>query len=206
MIVAFGGKAGSGKDTAARCLIERGFKKCSFAAPLKEITAAFLSMQVADLEKFKNKQFGDYLRLDPFMLHHLIECLETAIPLTEKQQELIILFGLGKKLSSIRQCLQFIGTDLVREIVHDNTWISLALMDLPELAVFTDVRFPNELAALHKLNAKSIYVQRNHAEITENQHITENLLTKDNFLRYINNTKDIKNLHKEVLSICKLER
>lgn len=35
MIVGLAGYAGAGKDTAAQCLIERGFRQDAFAAPLK---------------------------------------------------------------------------------------------------------------------------------------------------------------------------
>lgn len=40
-IIGITGKAGSGKTTAANVLADRGFKKLSFATPLKEIAKAF---------------------------------------------------------------------------------------------------------------------------------------------------------------------
>ena len=40
-IIAFSGKAGSGKSTAAQCVVEVGFKKLSFATPLKQFMDHF---------------------------------------------------------------------------------------------------------------------------------------------------------------------
>lgn len=50
MLIAFCGKAGAGKDTAAAALIRRGFKKIAFADPLKEGVAAMLGIERSLLE------------------------------------------------------------------------------------------------------------------------------------------------------------
>ena len=57
-IVAFIGRAGSGKDFQANLLVERGFKKVSFADPLREIVRSCLGMKeerfIQKYEDYKN--------------------------------------------------------------------------------------------------------------------------------------------------------
>lgn len=49
-LIAFTGKAGAGKDTAASKLIEAGFVRVAFADPLKEMLAAMLNVSRDKLE------------------------------------------------------------------------------------------------------------------------------------------------------------
>lgn len=63
--VAFMGKAGSGKTTAAEALVRVGYERLSFAAPLKEI-AVMLWGEAAAKDREKLQRLGQFVReLDP---------------------------------------------------------------------------------------------------------------------------------------------
>ena len=53
----------------------------------------------------------------------------------------------AKSSPSVRGTLQNLGV-ACREVFGEDVWVDLALRDLPRLTVVTDVRFPNEAAAI----------------------------------------------------------
>ncbi|CAM9822998.1 unnamed protein product [Chrysoparadoxa australica] len=55
-IIAFAGAKGSGKDTAADCLVRMGYKRLSFADPLKEACQILFSLSPEDLHDPERKE------------------------------------------------------------------------------------------------------------------------------------------------------
>lgn len=160
-VVAFTGKARSGKDTAA--LIIRnyldeyndrvdfkdvrvyGFE--AFAAPLKSMVAMLLDF------------FGLGSVMQPDTLHPYIE--------GEEKEKTIEAIG-----ASPRKLLQTLGTDWGRKQINQDIWLNCmrqrlnsypSLVDMGyggALVVVTDCRFDNEAHMLHDLGAKIIRIQR----------------------------------------------
>jgi len=127
MIIGFAGAAGSGKDTAAQALIERlGFKKASFAKPLKD-TIDYLFRWESDWDSLEWKETPN-------------------------------VNGFGHTPRHIAQTL---GTDWGRNMISKDLWVALALAQLPNEGnhVFTDVRFPNEAAAVREAGGVIIFVR-----------------------------------------------
>lgn len=62
----------------------------------------------------------------------------------------------AKTNPEVRRLLQKMGTEAVRDIIGQDTWIKLALKKAANLkhTVFTDVRFPNEAEALCYLKSE----------------------------------------------------
>lgn len=152
MIVGMCGAAGSGKDTAAQALIEQaGFSKLSYAGKLKSAL---------------NLLFGwDY---------KMWEDLEW------KERPQMKLYG-----KTPREVAQTFGTDWGRNLVNDNLWVDLCMADAKaESKVFnmdhviTDVRFPNEAAAIRKAGGILIYVTcaDRPTGTTSNEHESESWL------------------------------
>lgn len=202
MIVGFAGKAGAGKDTAAKALIQKGFAKRSFAQPLKIVTADFLQLSLEEIDRYKDKQFGGPLYFDMMTSAMLIESLETYIPITEDHDRLITLYSLGKKIYSLREMLQFIGTDIVRDIISPDAWVDFAMADMPELTVFTDVRFSNEKEAIEEKGGICIYVQG--PDSKNDTHSSENSVDSLDFDITVENYGSIEKLHREVLKALNL--
>jgi len=82
---------------------------------------------------------------------------------------------------SAREFLQYLGTDVMREI-KDTIWvdytIKLIQQEQPALALIPDVRFPNEVNAIHKAGG---YVLRLDREVYSSTHHCETALDNDNF-------------------------
>lgn len=126
-VVGITGKAGTGKDTVANYLVnEHGFKKDSFAAPLKRLV-------------------GDIFCVPDRILNPITEedRLRREQPMDEWPQ------------FTVRKLLQFIGTELFRNHVDRDVWVkSLCqriMNDSHPLYVISDVRFPNELDVLKNI-------------------------------------------------------
>jgi hypothetical protein len=64
MLIAFTGRAGSGKSTAAQALVDRdGYIRCSFAQPIKDMVKAmgisYAEMTDAKIKNMPNPDYGD---------------------------------------------------------------------------------------------------------------------------------------------------
>lgn len=131
IIVGITGKAGAGKDTIAdRLVTEWGFKKLSFAAPLKAVL----------------------LKIDPILGMDIFQPGHT-ITLSEALKKFGGEDGVKKLYPSYRKYLQKLGTEGIRAIDED-FWIKAAIKEIDKedrdaRLVFTDCRFPNEADLFH---------------------------------------------------------
>src|SRR5574343_416824 len=129
MIIALCGSIGSGKDTVANILIqERGFKRMSFAGPLKKAVSAIFNW--------------DY------------ELVEGLTPESRVWREKVDTWW-SERLNipnlTPRFVLQHIGTNVMREHFHEDIWtasIESHLRSSGENIVLSDCRFPNELQSI----------------------------------------------------------
>lgn len=125
------GRAGSGKSEAARGLMARGFHLVKFAHPLK---AMLMALGLTD----------DHIEG----------------PLKELPCDL-----LGG--ASPRWAMQSLGTDWGRKMIHENLWTNIwqqrarSRLQDGHPVVVDDVRFPNEVEAVHRMGGKLILLARN---------------------------------------------
>ena len=123
-VIGICGLIGSGKDTIGELLVnEYGFTKLSFAGTLKDVTAVLF----------------DWDR----------EMLEGTTPETRALREVPDPFWsewFGRDWSP-RIALQQLGTDVMRDHLHNDIWILTLQNKLRKLdkVVITDCRFPNEI-------------------------------------------------------------
>ena len=142
MLVGFVGTIGSGKGTAGKILAERGFFTESFAAPLKDVVANLFGWRRDLLE-------GDTERSREFR--------ETVDPWWSER--------FGRDITP-RLMLQIVGTESMRMCIHDDFWIACLEKRIAERVkggidyVITDVRFPNEIDAIHRMGGKVIEIHR----------------------------------------------
>jgi hypothetical protein len=133
------GYAQVGKDTLAAQLVERhGFTRLAFADTLRECLYA----------------------LNPLVPRRIVGLPEK----TERLQDLVDEVGWdkAKQQPEVRALLQRLGTDVGREILGTNIWVdtTLAKIQIGHRCVITDVRFPNEMAAISKLGGKLVRIMR----------------------------------------------
>lgn len=137
MIVGIVGFIGSGKGTVGDLLVEKGFHKDSFAAPLKDACSII---------------FG-WPR----------ELLEGDTELSRKWREEPDAFWSEKfgKSFSPRLALQLMGTEAGRNVFHPDIWVvSLLNRAKGRDIVVTDVRFKNEVAHIQDNGGLIIRVKR----------------------------------------------
>jgi hypothetical protein len=141
MIIGFVGFIGSGKDTAADYLVNyHGFRRDSFANTLKDAVSQvfgwdriMLEGRTAEARKWREQ-------VDPWWSGRL------AMPnLTP------------------RWVLQQWGTEVCRAAFHDDIWIASLenkMRKTEDNIVISDVRFPNEIKAIHNAGGLVIRIKR----------------------------------------------
>jgi hypothetical protein len=141
MIIGIAGFIGSGKDTIADYLITfRGFKRMSYAGPLKDAVASIFGWDRELLEgttKY-SREWRD--TIDPWWAERL------DIP------------NLTPRL-----VLQQWGTEVGRRAFHDDIWIASIenqLRTTKDNIVLSDCRFPNELKSIKRLGGITLRVTR----------------------------------------------
>jgi hypothetical protein len=115
------GRKGSGKDTAAETLLERGYQNVKFAGALKGMIGFVLA----------------YQGVDELTIERMIEGDLKEVPTD-------YLAG-----QTPRYAMQTLGTEWGRDLIGMNFWVSTAMMRVGDTdTVITDVRFPNEVEAI----------------------------------------------------------
>jgi hypothetical protein len=141
MIIGFVGFIGSGKDTGADYLVNfHEFRRDSFANTLKDAVAAVFGWDRVLLEG-RTKQAREWReQVDPWWAERL-----------------------GMPNLTPRWVLQYWGTEVCRKGFHDDIWIASLenkLRTSKDNIVISDVRFPNEIKAIHNAGGKVIRVKR----------------------------------------------
>jgi dephospho-CoA kinase len=185
-LIAICGFQGSGKDTLANILIEKGYTKVSFAGLLKDVVAIIFSWNRDLLEGTTEKSRKWRETVDEWWSNRL------NIPnLTP------------------RYVLQQIGTDVFRNHFHQDIWVAAIERKISNMSgvVITDCRFPNEIDMIKKLNGSILHIYRGELptwfgseDIPKDIHISEILWTKYKFDKTINNNGDIKQLKMKIIN------
>ena len=201
-IIGFGGQKESGKSTAALVLKKKyGFAEVSFAAPLKKVCAAAMGMTYAtfDAPDKKDVPFEKPIRLGTLLLNSLFEYLRLYGPISETQTEYMLCKGMNKVVSTPRELLQYVGTDLIRQCVDSNFWCRAFEKELKghDKFVIPDLRFENERDCVKSLGGTLVLIKRPNA--APSAHVSENSLGEDSeYDHVITNHSNIDDLHTSV--------
>ena len=212
MILGISGKIGSGKDTVGAIIrfltqkepsisfkesmdifettrmlsvepgLESSWEIKKFAGKLKQIVALLTGCSVSDLEdqEFKMKPLGK----EWDWVHKYVNNVSTKGPVPQGMED-------RAKNYTYREMLQKVGTEAMRDIIHENVWVNALFADYfrqnkwktssditvrstyhPEMDaghediypfpnwIITDMRFPNEMAAVKERNGITIRVDR----------------------------------------------
>ena len=117
------------------------------------------------------------------------------------------------KKSTIRDIMQVLGTDLLRQGFNNNIHVAATLGSIKEneKVIITDMRFPNELEAVKKHNGITIRINRGLVERTGKmiqgpEHISETALDDAKFDYVIENNGTIEELIEQVKNILIKEK
>lgn len=143
MLIGITGHKNSGKDTVGKILTaEHGFVRFGFADPLKEMALA----------------------IDPYVLDFDDSPCRLG--------ELVARYGweYAKGLDTVREFLQRLGTEGVRDHLGENIWVDATMQRVDSMfkagfdVVVTDVRFPNEAAAIRRRGGAIWKLHRLHTQ------------------------------------------
>jgi hypothetical protein len=211
MIVAFGGRKFSGKDTAAEALIDRHkFVRIALADKLKDICAKVFDIYRSDMDNpdLKEKPFSIPILIRSSHINDLLDQLEDdGFIITENMWSVICHEFVGKKLLSIRECLQIVGTDICRNYIADDMWLQYVSKVLDKESrdvVITDARYKNERDFLKSKGAILVLVKRKSLENKTTQtdlHISENQLGDESEYDVIVNNDSCKTQLQSSMSI-----
>lgn len=185
MIIAFSGVKFAGKDTAAEILItKQGFRRIGLADKLKDICSEVFSVSrtAMDNPSLKETLFGTPLTIST----QNIESLLKGVQKDGFEFDYGKVFGdicknfHGKNLTSIRDMLQTVGTDILRTFVKDDIWLEYIKKQITQDSniVVTDARFKNEREYLKNIGAVLVLIKRPGYE-SKSTHISENQLGEE---------------------------
>lgn len=135
-VIAFTGRAGSGKSTAAKVLVDQGWTLVKFASPLKAMLRAYYTEIGFDPATIDRKIEGD---------------------LKEKR-----CFSLGGKTP--RYAMQTLGTEWGRGKLGPHMWVdawdtrAVDVLEGGGRVVCDDCRFSNEAAVVRRLGGKVVRI------------------------------------------------
>ena len=202
MIIGISGYSGSGKDLVGTIIQEISLNKWhikKWAGKLKTIASILTGIPV---ENFEDQEFKKTL-LGPEW------GTVKDIPLNGVPVFADIQFN---SLMTVRDFLQKLGTEAIRDSLHENTWVNATMVDYTPVQVqwadgplggykdgpmpnwiITDTRFPNEAEAIKK--AGGIVVRINRPGVQPiNPHPSETSLDDWNFDAVINNDGDVSDI------------
>jgi len=207
MIIGINGKIGSGKDTIGSII--------QYLVANKKLPK---NMQYSSLEELDNgsepfsnwkiKKFAEKLKT--------IASLLTGIPVKNFEDQEFKKTDLDKEWSyaypdeyydngepvmvcmSVRQLLQKLGTDALRDNLHENVWVNALMADYNKDSnwIVTDCRFPNEAKIIEEKGGILLRVERSTCNL--GTHPSETALDNFPFEHVIFNNGSMDDLRNEV--------
>jgi hypothetical protein len=210
MIIGLNGYSGVGKDEVGRIIQkvfpEDNWKVKKFAGKLKEIGSLLTGVPI---QKFEDNEFkttnlsANWNTIDYVFRYSSKENEALGIPTQISEVQ---------KPMSVREFLQKLGTDALRDGLHPNVWVNALMTDYKLIEygddeqghypnwVITDVRFINEAIAIH--NSGGIIIRIDRPGVSPvNNHPSEVELDHWNFDYKIANVSDLIALETSVLAI-----
>jgi len=200
-IIALNGKIGSGKDTVGRIIqcfinhdknslveLERLLKEESTVEVLHYLHQVVPKIETSFQQSssdFKVKRFAHKLKL--------IASILTGIPIERFESQEFKNTYLSSEWNwegtngiveyQVRRFLQNLGTEAIREQIHENAWVNALMCELQPTNnyIITDMRFKNEFAAVIEHHGLVWRINCTDYQPKENEHISETELDDANF-------------------------
>lgn len=182
-LIAFAGRKRSGKGLMSNAIVEynndinQQTKILTIASYLKELCCALLGITHEMLTEWKDN--GYTFSTKPNDRWFNIINKKTQIPIEIIKNKIA-----DVEFTNIRQMLQVIGTDLIRNY-NPNWHVECLIADIQDYlkfynVVIDDVRFPNEKEAIEKIGGQVFFIIRpNYFDVSN--HISETSLKWQNF-------------------------
>jgi hypothetical protein len=185
-IISFSGKKHSGKTELCKINEQYNYININYADELKNLVCNCLNITRDELELKKD--------ICNEATYNLIQKINYISQETSINKDVIQNLITNKQFISIREILQFIGTDIIRQ--HNPLWhidkIKEKIVNNPDkYYCIGDARFINEKKLIEDLNGECWYIIRDTLQDNDS-HISENELSQKEFENIIdnNNSKD----------------
>jgi len=182
MIISLTSYAGCGKDEVAKIIqkYDSKWQIKKFSGKLKEIASILTGIPK---EKFEDQEFKKSMLGAEWMTNGL-----------DYDQ----MIGWVKPMF-VRDFLQLLGTNAIRDNLHKNTWVNALMADYSEQSnwIITDCRFPNELIEVKKRLGTSIRINREGIKPVNN-HPSEVALDNYEFDYIIENNGSLEDLDNHI--------
>lgn len=213
MIIGISGYAKSGKDTIGRIIQYLNCKNVGDIT-LEEMIEHYEhhAWWLEEQSEWEIKKYAGKLKK--------IASLLTGIPVEDfekqevKESYLSDEWDHGDQRMLVREFLQKLGTESIRDVIHSNAWVTALMCDYKPAKlseyyaskwIITDVRFPNEAQAIKNKGGLVIRVDRPGIKPI-NLHPSETALNDWEFDYKIANVSDFKALAFTVETILKKEK
>lgn len=175
-MISFSGKKRSGKDLSAQYLIDNyGYKRFSLADSVKQFTSKTMGIPLEHFtdDTLKDKPFTTSIQL---YSSEIVLLIEDLVELNNNSINEIKWDNIPreKNLKTPREVMQFVGTDLGRNIVSQDIWLNQVPTQFDGNIVVTDARFPNERELFKRRGFKNVLLLRN--SDSKDTHESENSL------------------------------
>lgn len=225
-LISISGVRGSGKDTVTSMLqyclsvpkifrqywiykhfnkiISPKYKKLAFADPLKRMLSILLNIPIS---KFNNRHFKEDCVIN-------ISTLDFILPTSTENKDWLSDSKFNKMVKTldpeltqskltIRQLMQYFGTEICQKYFGRNVWINSTLKHANGPTIISDLRFKAECEAIKKHNGFIIYVSR--TGYSFGQHASERemeeLLNTNQYDCVIENNGSLEDLFNKVKSL-----
>ena len=188
MVIGFAGRCRSGKTVLSEVCEKYGYQRLSFALPLKQLCADILDISIDELNRAKNENIPIEITIGKDVCEILSE--ETNIPIGTTTE-----ICDGKYLHTVRDMLQFIGTDYIRK--YNSDWHVNRIREMIKdnvNYVIDDVRFPNEKRMIEELGGDCWFVTRTTLDNVSNHKSETSITWKDCMNKVIVNNSTLNEL------------
>jgi ABC-type dipeptide/oligopeptide/nickel transport system ATPase component len=197
MIIGINGKIGAGKDTVGTIIQgllltnkNQSSEIKKFAGKLKQIASILTGIPV---ENFEDQEFKKTILGSEWGTVQNVP-LNSIPPFADIQFNVMM---------SVREFLQRLGTEAMRDGLHTNVWVNALFADYnpgytispldvdnqaPDNWIITDMRFPNELESVEKRHGITIRVIREKLPIKHSKTGKTHLLNREAFTEHPSET------------------
>lgn len=226
-LIAVSGVKGSGKDLCSDMLqyclsvpkifrqywfykmfnkvFPKRYKKIAFADPLKKMLSTLLNIP---LDNFNNRNFKEDCVINIPTLDYSLSAFSNDDDKLSDSKFNRLARNLDPVLTqsnlTIRQLMQYFGTEVLRRFFGENVWINSTLKHASKNTIITDLRFKSEYNAVKSKNGIVIFINR--PGYTFGQHASEremeDLLINNKYDYIINNNGSAKDLFNKIKHIC----
>jgi hypothetical protein len=191
-LIGISGRMNSGKDTVAGMIqdITGSYDVKRFAGKLKIIASILTGIPV---EKFEQQDFKKQSLPAEWSGYKYTANPSGSAVLPKYSGDV------NTVPMTVRELLQKLGTDAIRDHLHENAWVNALFADFfeGEQWIAPDTRFPNELSAIKQRGGIVIRVDR--MDCPESGHASETALDNFQFDYVIKNYWGMEQLRENVL-------